>query len=259
MELTPNPKKCIATTFTHQPYKLQWNKPWIYINKTQIPSDTSPWYLGVLVDQHLNWRPHVKWILDKLEDRVRKIRALSSITHGIKTKQLIIFYNAYARPLLTYASPVWLQQAITRSATKELIERIEARAPRSILGAIQSTPRASLYAEAGIRPIEIEADFQSAKMAIRIQLSATPLWEQLSKDCTITSPLNQILMIGVALGCIDNKAFPVTGNRNSPTISRANYFSHWVIAKQRTNDLWQQKWNEADSCHEHRRVLPSSG
>ena len=103
--------------------------------------------------------------------RIRKIKAFSSITHRLKTKQPLIFYNAYASPLLTYAALVWLRQAVSLTATRELIERIETRALRAILGVPPSTPRASLYAEADIRPIEIEAESQTAKTAIRLQMS----------------------------------------------------------------------------------------
>lgn len=61
-------------------------------------------YLGVIIDEHLSWHPH----LDMLMNRIRKITWVFKKLRDVTTKELITkIYIALAQSVLCYAIPVW--------------------------------------------------------------------------------------------------------------------------------------------------------
>ena len=61
-------------------------------------------YLGIRLDEHLNWRPHVASVATKLR---RANGALSKLRHYVPTKLLINIYHAIFASHIRYASQVW--------------------------------------------------------------------------------------------------------------------------------------------------------
>ena len=61
-------------------------------------------YLGVRLDEHLNWKPHVSSVATKLR---RANGALSKLRHYVPTKLLVNIYHAIFASHTRYASQVW--------------------------------------------------------------------------------------------------------------------------------------------------------
>lgn len=98
-------------------------------------------YLGIYVDQYLNWQKHI----DTLSSRTRKlIYVFKKLRSSADRSTLIMVYQSLCQSILTYCVPVW------GGATKNSIIRLE-RAQRAVLKVLLSRPRRypteQLYAE----------------------------------------------------------------------------------------------------------------
>lgn len=80
-------------------------------------------YLGIYIDQHLNWHNHI----DIITSRIRKLTWLFKYLRHIADKDLLMYiYKSLAQPILSYCLPVW------GGADKTYILTVE-RAQRFIL------------------------------------------------------------------------------------------------------------------------------
>ena len=61
-------------------------------------------YLGVHLDEHLNWKTHVSTLANKLH---RSNGALSKLRHFMPLNTLVNVYHAIFSPHLQYACQVW--------------------------------------------------------------------------------------------------------------------------------------------------------
>ncbi|KAJ8704619.1 hypothetical protein PYW07_011807 [Mythimna separata] len=88
-------------------------------------------YLGVHIDQHLNWHPHIL----KVTSRIRKlIYVFKKLRDSADSETLKLVYFALCRSVLTYCLPVW------GGATSNVFIRLE-RAQRAVLKVMFSRPR----------------------------------------------------------------------------------------------------------------------
>lgn len=102
-----NASKCEAKIFTlrrpHPP-------PNITINDTIIewnPPDQSIKYLGIHLDQRLNWNLHVNSKLAQAYSRLSMLYSLINRKSTLKPKYGILLYKSILRPLVMYACPIW--------------------------------------------------------------------------------------------------------------------------------------------------------
>ena len=61
-------------------------------------------FLGVIIDDKSNWKPHVKYISNKLS---RSIAVLNKVKHILDVSSLRMLYCALVLPYLNYCSEVW--------------------------------------------------------------------------------------------------------------------------------------------------------
>ena len=61
-------------------------------------------FLGVIIDDKICWKPHIKHIQTKLS---RSISVLCKAKHFLNNKSLHIFYNSFILPYLYYCSEIW--------------------------------------------------------------------------------------------------------------------------------------------------------
>ncbi|KAH8037863.1 hypothetical protein HPB51_018351 [Rhipicephalus microplus] len=67
-----------------------------------IPQVQSLKYLGVMYNEHLNWRPHIEYIATKAVRAMGVLRRLSNCRSGMRRKALLIIYKMYVRPVLEF-------------------------------------------------------------------------------------------------------------------------------------------------------------
>ena len=62
-------------------------------------------YLGVVIDNRLNWAPHVDKVLKKTQSRLFFLRKLRSF--NVCNRMLIMFYQTVVSSVMTYALVCW--------------------------------------------------------------------------------------------------------------------------------------------------------
>ena len=101
-------------------------------------------YLGVHLDEHLNWKSHTASVAVKLR---RANGALSKLRHFIPTKLLVNIYHAIFVSHLRYASQIW---ALCDNSVTHRILTLQNTALRLITFNGPRTSATPLYAELGL-------------------------------------------------------------------------------------------------------------
>ena len=76
----------------------------IFINGEIIPKVSSTKFLGIIIDEKLNWDPHIKYLAHKLRSITG---AICRIRHSIPADLYLKLYNALFESHLTYGISVW--------------------------------------------------------------------------------------------------------------------------------------------------------
>ena len=79
----------------------------IKINGHRLRPSNFVKYLGVYIDEHLNWRHHIDFVCNKLK---RANGALSKLRHYVDKKTLLALYFSLFHSHLSYAAQVWGQR-----------------------------------------------------------------------------------------------------------------------------------------------------
>lgn len=101
-KLSLNVKKTHFMVFGHRKYKIENEK--VIINKCTVDQVTTTRFLGVIIDEQLNWFAHIKHIKSKISKGlgiIKKARPLLSKTC------LITLYYTFVYPYFTYCIEVW--------------------------------------------------------------------------------------------------------------------------------------------------------
>ena len=103
--LKPNPIKSQFLIFNHH---IKPNSPTININNHAIKPQSSAKYLGINIDQKLNFNYHTQTIKTKCVTRGKHFRSLTYKQQGISLKTAAHIYQSICRPLLEYCHPLYL-------------------------------------------------------------------------------------------------------------------------------------------------------
>jgi ribonuclease HI len=102
--------------------------PTFYINKNIIKNVNKIRYLGITIDNELNWKEHISYICNKSKEILSNFSNITHNTWGINQKTLKMIYDCTIVPILTYASSIWYRSANHLKNQKRLlsIQRIVA-------------------------------------------------------------------------------------------------------------------------------------
>ena len=143
-----NRVKTVATLFSLSTSK---EKIKIKLGNTVLPQEDTPTFLGVKLDKHLTWKPHIEDLEARGIRRLALMRKLSGTTWGATSSILKTVYTGTVRPVLEYGSTAWNTAAKTHKAK---LDKVQNLGLRSILGALKSTPIAEMERTAAIQPLE---------------------------------------------------------------------------------------------------------
>ena len=76
----------------------------ILVNNDFISFTPHAKFLGILIDEHLTWEPHIDYISSKIS---RGVGILNKLRYCLPTNVLLSIYNAIVLPYLTYCNIVW--------------------------------------------------------------------------------------------------------------------------------------------------------
>ena len=89
--------------------------PDLFINDVKIKSENSLKFLGVMIDENLTWKTHVKLVESKIS---KSIGILFKASRSLNSKSLRSIYFALVHPYINYANIAWA------STNKTYLKRI---------------------------------------------------------------------------------------------------------------------------------------
>ena len=142
-KISLNNDKTELIIFHHPNKKLNFNLK-IKLNGKKLSLSSYVKYLGILLDPHLNWGPHIDVLSSKLN---RAAGMLAKIRHFVSTESLRNIYFSIFSSLMTYASQIWGQFS-NRQIIR--IQKIQNSALRIINFADFDAPSSPLYYKSNI-------------------------------------------------------------------------------------------------------------
>ena len=116
-----------------------------------LPQVETPTFLGVKLDTRLTWKPHIEDMEAKGIRKLGLLKKLSGTTWGANTKVLKTVYTGTVRPVLEYGASAWGTAAKTHTNKLDKVQNIGLR---TVLGAMKTTPIATMEKTSGIEPLE---------------------------------------------------------------------------------------------------------
>ena len=147
-KLSVNAEKCSHIVFSRRP--KAGNGPRIFYGNKIIPREYSTRYLGVEMDRKLTWSKHIHQTVQKATGIHAALFPLLKSNSPLPLKTKLLLYNATIRPILSYASPVWLYAAASHL---KKIQTVENKIIRKIIGAPWFVKNQNIRKDLQITPI----------------------------------------------------------------------------------------------------------
>ena len=105
-KLSLNETKTLYTLFHSQKHgeNLSLKLPLLHIGNCEINRVTSTRFLGVILDENVNWKAHISAITTKL---AKIIGIMYKAKPFLNQNSMLSLYNAFFNPYLTYANIAW--------------------------------------------------------------------------------------------------------------------------------------------------------
>ena len=145
------------------------NNPSLRIEKEKIPFVNEYKHLGVIFDKKLNFKAHINYIKTKCNKSLQILRVLAHTNWGADKHTLLKIYRTLIRSKIDYGS--FIYQSTRKSYLKALYPICHSGL-RLALGAFQTSPVESLYAEAHETPPELRC--QNLALRYYTKLIADP-------------------------------------------------------------------------------------
>uniref|UniRef100_A0A8D8QTJ8 RNase H type-1 domain-containing protein n=1 Tax=Cacopsylla melanoneura TaxID=428564 RepID=A0A8D8QTJ8_9HEMI len=148
-------------------------------------------YLGMILDDKMNWIPHVKYIKQRAVKSLNILKIMNNRYYGANRDLLKKLYMTFTLPILDYGSIIY------NSAKDTLLKQLDTvhhMGIRLINRAIKSTPIKSLYAESGIPPLEVRRSFLTTNLIRKIaNIKIEPLYKIILNNVALNafSPINE--------------------------------------------------------------------
>lgn len=125
--------------------------PPIRLNNVNIPFVNQAKFLGFTLTYNLKPNVHINSIVNKTSKLINILRAIAGTWWGADPRSMIMLYKSLIRPVIDYACFIY------DDAPKDLIlklNRVQWKALRLSLGAMQSTHTRAIEVEANVMPLE---------------------------------------------------------------------------------------------------------
>ena len=146
-KLVVNENKTVYMIFNPKRYDETNTVLNIKINSKTIEKVTHYTYLGLVIDNKLNWGNHVDMLYNKLSGLICCMKRISNL---FTTKNKLMLYNAHINSILTYLIAIW---GNTTQYNINRVQRLQNRAIKNIFKLKYDTSTKSLYESYPILPI----------------------------------------------------------------------------------------------------------
>ena len=142
--------KCMAMAFTRRSKPPP--NPVFFISGQIIPFVTETKFFGLIFDYKLTWKPHIDYVVDRVNKCKNIFTILSKHKFGPKISTLITLFKAVVLSRVDYGIIIFGGAAPSNLKHIDVALR---SIMRSILGAFKSTPTEVLYSELGLEPVAL--------------------------------------------------------------------------------------------------------
>ena len=151
--------------------------PTIKINGRNVKYAQQVKYLGVIIDEKLNFVAHARYIRSKITQYIASIRRVATQKWGMKTHIVKVLYGAVALPIVRYGSTLWYE-----GAKNILVRRSLMALQRALLllttRACRTTSTVAMQVIAGAKPMDLEVVEDALVKRVRRNLST--VWDTYS-------------------------------------------------------------------------------
>ena len=136
----------------------------IRLNGEIVKSSTTAKYLGVIIDNKLSFKHHIKLLRDRGIKTLRILLYLSGKNWGLKSKHKLLLYKNYILPKFTYGEELF---HLAPKSHLDMLNKIQNQALRNITGIRKSTKIEIVHLIAGIDPLHIRRTKKQLHMFVR--------------------------------------------------------------------------------------------
>ena len=173
------------------------NIPKLYLFSTPIKYVKQFKFLGITFDKSLTWKPHIQYLKERCHKDLQLLSIIASHKWGADCTTLRKLYLALTLPKLDYGSFVFANAAESHLT---VLNRIQYKAARTILGALRCTPTFKLEIEANLMPLHIRRNMLLTQYGCRIMSTKA---HPVRNTFTNITPLQNILGNKYILPAID--------------------------------------------------------
>lgn len=178
LEISEN--KSVIVNFTRK--RFTPTSEYINLGGYRFLHKTSTKFLGIILDQKLNWKEHINYTIKRAENAINILKTFCGHSWGADPNMGLLFYKSLIRSILDYGSIFY------GSATKthlRKIEMIKNKCIRICLGCLPSTPIVAMEAEAGEAPLEKRREYLTNKFIIKLHAKNSPLLNKIGELTTL--------------------------------------------------------------------------
>lgn len=147
-------------------------KPIVKINGVDIEFVPHVKYLGIYLDEFLNYKKHIMELLQAMDQRMNIIKMFAGNKWGGHPKTLLIVLKSVVRSRIDYGCSVY------GSAARSWLNKIDIaynRGLRICLRALKTTPINALLVEAGSVPLQLRREFLTKKEILKTYQRNLPM------------------------------------------------------------------------------------
>lgn len=142
----------------------------ITVDNNIIEAVNSQKLLGIHIDEHLLWTPHVDYLCSIISSRISLLKQLS---YYVPTSVQKIYYQGYILPLIDYGSNTW---GTTYNMNIERLNKLQKRAARIILKADYTTPSTDMFQQLGWMSVDRRLKYNKAVLTYKALNDLTPTY-----------------------------------------------------------------------------------
>ncbi|MCP3668244.1 MAG: hypothetical protein GY696_38110, partial [Gammaproteobacteria bacterium] len=166
--LSVNPKKTELVLFTRKLLSKAegYKRPVLFGKALLLRQEVK--YLGVILNEKLSWRPHIKALKKKASKALWICRRLIGLRWGVNPKAAFWMYVSIVRPMIMYASPIWWKGPAEVIALQRHLSVLQRIALVGITGVMSTTPTAALENMLNLAPLHVLAEAEAMLSAKRL-------------------------------------------------------------------------------------------
>lgn len=196
--------------------------PILKINNDKIKFSNKVKYLGIILDDKLNFVDHAKYLRSKVLNFVMTLRRVTRETWGLRSHIIDILYTAVIIPIVNYGSRFWFNVVQNSHVMRHLMA-----AQRSMLLLMTRTCRTVSTVAMQVIAGKLPLDLCIVRQALinRIKRNETTYWEEyIFIENDNTQSIIELNRIKDEIKKIENYLYKIWQNRwNSETRGRTTY------------------------------------